>query len=81
MALMSKAAIVTGAAQGIGKAIAARLVKDGMRVAIVDINDLGANILGCSQKEPSMALLARILGDNPLGQSSECTPMGIIRKC
>ncbi|MFQ9916606.1 MAG: hypothetical protein ACLRWQ_09660 [Flavonifractor plautii] len=28
---MSKAAIVTGAAQGIGKAIAARLVKDGMR--------------------------------------------------
>ena len=38
MALMSKAAIVTGAAQGIGKAIAARLVKDGMRVAIVDIN-------------------------------------------
>ena len=28
MALMSKAAIVTGAAQGIGKAIAARLVKD-----------------------------------------------------
>ena len=28
MALMSKAAIVTGAAQGIGKAIAARLVKE-----------------------------------------------------
>ena len=52
----------------------------GHPVAIVDINDLGANILGCSQKEPSMALLARILGDNPLGQSSECTPMGIIRK-
>ena len=52
----------------------------GHPVAIVDINDLGANILGCSQKEPSMALLAKILGDNPLGQSSECTPMGIIRK-
>ena len=52
----------------------------GHPVAIVDINDLGANILGCSQKELSMALLARILGDNPLGQSSECTPMGIIRK-
>jgi len=39
---MSKAAIVTGAAQGIGKAIAARLVKDGMRVAIVDINQEAA---------------------------------------
>ena len=42
MALMSKVAIVTGAAQGIGKAIAARLVKDGMRVAIVDINQEAA---------------------------------------
>ena len=80
MALMSKAAIVTGAAQGIGKAIAARLVKDGMRVAIVDINDLGANILGFSEKQPTLDWLARALGDNPLGQSSECTPMGIIRR-
>lgn len=52
----------------------------GHPVAIVDINDLGANILGFSEKEPSMDLLAKILGDNPLGQSSECTPMGIIRK-
>ena len=80
MALMSKAAIVTGAAQGIGKAIAARLVKDGMRVAIVDINDLGANILGFSEKQPSMDQIAKILGDNPLGQGEECTPMGIIRR-
>ena len=52
----------------------------GHPVAIVDINDLGANILGFSEKEPSMDLLAKILGDNPLGQSSECTPMGIIRR-
>ena len=37
----------------------------GHPVAIVDINDLGANILGCSQKEPSMALLAKILGTTP----------------
>ena len=52
----------------------------GHPVAIVDINDLGANILGFSEKEPSLAWLAKVLGDNPLGQSSECTPMGIIRK-
>ena len=51
-----------------------------MGVAIVDINDLGANILGFSEKEPSMDQIAKILGDNPLGQSSESTPMGIIRK-
>ena len=52
----------------------------GHPVAIVDINDLGANILGFSQQQPTLDQLAKILGDNPLGQSSECTPMGIIRK-
>ena len=52
----------------------------GHPVAIVDINDLGANILGFSEKEPSMDWLARALGDNPLGQGGECTPMGILRK-
>lgn len=52
----------------------------GHPVAIVDINDLGANILGMSHKEPSEELLGRILGDNPLGQSSEQTPMGILRQ-
>lgn len=52
----------------------------GHPVAIVDINDLGANILGFSEKDPPMDRIAKILGDNPLGQSTECTPMGIIRK-
>ena len=52
----------------------------GHPVAIVDINDLGANILGFSEKEPSMDFLAEALGDNPLGQGGECTPMGILRK-
>ena len=62
---------------GTSKALAKAL---GHPVAIVDINDLGANILGFSHSTPSMELIGRILGDNPLGQSSECTPMGIIRK-
>lgn len=52
----------------------------GHPVAIVDINDLGANILACSEKEPSLNWLARALGDNPLGQGGECTPMGILRR-
>ncbi len=52
----------------------------GHPVAIVDINDLGANILGFSQSKPTMDFLAKALGDNPLGQGGECTPMGILRK-
>ena len=63
----------TGTAKRLAQAL-------GYPVAIVDINDLGANILGFSEKEPSMDQIAKILGDNPLGQSSESTPMGIIRK-
>ncbi len=40
--LDGKSAIVTGAAQGIGKAIASRLAQDGARVVIADINGEGA---------------------------------------
>ena len=40
--LLSRRAIVTGAAQGIGLAIAKRLVAGGARVALVDINGDGA---------------------------------------
>jgi hypothetical protein len=49
-------------------------------VAIVDINDLGGNILGVSDESMNRELLVKILRDNPLGQSSEQTPMGIIRR-
>lgn len=35
---MSKVAVISGAAQGIGKAIAMRLAQDGMNIVIVDIN-------------------------------------------
>ena len=51
----------------------------GCPVAVVDINDLGGNILGTSDPGMDRALLVKILADNPLGQSSEQTPCGIIR--
>ncbi len=51
----------------------------GHPVAIVDINDLGANILGASKGAPHISVLEQALGDNPLGQGSEQTPMGILR--
>ncbi len=53
--------------------------KTGTQVAIVDINDLGGVILGISHKSMNRSLIAAILKDNPLGQSREQTPCGIIR--
>lgn len=52
----------------------------GCEVIITDINDLGGNILGSSDPKSDRELFVRILKDNPLGQSSQQTPMGIIRK-
>ena len=40
--LSGKVTVVTGAAQGIGFAIAMRLAEEGARVAIADVNDRGA---------------------------------------
>lgn len=50
------------------------------KVLIVDLNDLGGDILGRSHKSIDKDLMLRILKDNPLGQCKEQTPMGIIRK-
>jgi F420-0:gamma-glutamyl ligase-like protein len=59
----------------------ARKISESIRaeVAIVDINDLGGNILGTSKPSMDRNALVGILRDNPLGQSSEQTPIGIIR--
>ena len=59
----------------------ARQISEGIKaeVAIVDINDLGGNILGTSKDTMDRKRLLGILKDNPLGQCSEQTPIGIIR--
>ncbi len=54
--------------------------KVGVPVAITDINDLEGQILGTSDRSMDRDLLCKILKDNPLGQCSEQTPMGIIRR-
>ena len=52
----------------------------GYPVTITDINDLEGQILGTSDPSMDRDLLVRILKDNPIGQESQQTPMGIIRK-
>jgi len=52
----------------------------GFPAIIVDLNDLGGKILGVSDKNMDKKMLLKILSDNPLGQSREQTPIGIIRK-
>jgi len=52
----------------------------GCKVAIVDINDFGGNTLGISHSSMDRERISKILSDNPLGQCSESTPLGIIRK-
>lgn len=51
-----------------------------IEVLIVDINDLGGNILGSSDQSLNLDLYIDILKDNPLGQAAQSTPLGIIRK-
>ncbi|MFE1645112.1 coenzyme F420-0:L-glutamate ligase [Microbacterium sp. P01] len=48
-------------------------------VAVVDINDLGGNILGSTLDKAAERRLVTILKDNPLGQGHESTPLGVIR--
>jgi hypothetical protein len=48
-------------------------------VAVVDINDLGGNILGSTLDKGEEKRLVSILKDNPLGQGHQSTPLGIVR--
>jgi hypothetical protein len=57
-----------------------RLLGDSAEVAVVDINDLGGNILGSTLDKTAEKRLVAILKDNPLGQGHESTPLGIVRK-
>jgi len=63
--------------------VAVRLKKmlgGNLEVAVVDINDIGGNILGSTLDKAGERRLVRILGDNPLGQATQSTPMGIVRE-
>ncbi|MDI6024300.1 coenzyme F420-0:L-glutamate ligase [Leucobacter sp. UT-8R-CII-1-4] len=64
---------------GVAREVQRQLGRD-IVVMIADINDIGGNILGSNSTKEHELEVARILGDNPLGQGTQSTPMGIIRK-
>ncbi len=51
----------------------------GCEVVIIDANDLGVNVLGRSDESISKEFCEKVFTDNPLGQSSEQTPLCIVR--
>ena len=52
----------------------------GCEAVIIDQNDLGGEVLGASSDKLNRERILRILKDNPLGQESQRTPFGIIRR-
>lgn len=52
----------------------------GHEVVIIDANDLGVEILGKSDKNIDTVFCQKAFKDNPLGQSSEQTPLCIVRQ-
>jgi len=55
MRFEGRTAIVTGAARGIGRAIATRLATEGARVLIADIDEAAASDAACDLGEPALA--------------------------
>lgn len=60
---------------------AARRIADaiGVRVAVIDANDAGCNVLGLS-RGLNRRWVARLFADNPLGQAAEQTPICVVRR-
>lgn len=60
----------------------ARALSDrfGVDVVIIDANDLGVDILGRSRKTIPIPFAKGVFKDNPLGQSTQQTPLCVVRR-
>ncbi len=68
-ALIARAAVVTGAASGIGRAIAARLARAGASIAVVDLDErAGAETAAAIEREGGSALFVRA----DVSRSADC---------
>lgn len=61
--------------------VAAEIEKQiGCKVVVIDANDIGVEVLGRSSEEIDIQFCKQVFKDNPLGQSSQATPIAIVRK-
>lgn len=60
----------------------ARRLKEtiGHEVVIIDANDLGVDVLGVSSEKTQKKFIKEVFRDNPLGQSTEQTPLCVVRR-
>ena len=68
--LTGKVAVVTGASQGLGEALAQRLDKEGCKVAVCDINIDGANAVA-SKLSDAMAIAVDVTKISVRGDCAE----------
>ncbi|MDO8600923.1 MAG: coenzyme F420-0:L-glutamate ligase [bacterium] len=62
-------------------ASARRIAKKlGVPVTLVDANDYGIQVIGKSDNAINTKFIKKVIRDNPLGQTNEQTPFGVIRK-
>jgi len=52
----------------------------GREAVIIDANDLGVNVLGCSSRWIDKKWAVAVFKDNPLGQTDEQTPICLVRE-
>lgn len=52
----------------------------GCKFVVMDANDIGREVLGVSDPSIDIDMCKAVFADNPLGQSSQQTPVAIVRK-
>lgn len=73
MRLNGKTAIVTGAASGFGREIARRFVAEGAKVAIVDLNEAGAQDVAAELGEAAIAVTCDVANADDIQRSVDAT--------
>ncbi|PSM38755.1 3-oxoacyl-ACP reductase [Streptomyces dioscori] len=75
--LAGRTALVTGAARGIGEAVAATLARDGARVVCLDVPAAGADLAAAARRLDGVALPLDITADDAGARIADALPEGL----